>query len=73
MTEQDVLALEPGDSIIGFNDTWADELPVASTGPVRHARGVIRRRVAVLEGRQLIHGWVRAGDATIRGARRCTP
>lgn len=69
MTRDDVLAIGPGDSVIGLRGVWRDELPVVDVGALLHSEGVLRREVAVRNGPAVQRGIVIENDRTIRGAR----
>lgn len=51
MNRDDLLALKPGDTIIGFAGDWSDEWPVLAVGAVTTTRsGKVRRVVTCRHG-----------------------
>lgn len=71
MTYEDLVRLEPGDSVIGLGNRWDDELPVVGVGRVEHSPGGgARRRVTARLNRSITtSAFVIEDDLTIRGAR----
>lgn len=71
MTYEDLVRIEPGDSIIGLGNRWDDELPIVAVGRLEASpSGSMRRRVIARISRALTtSAFVVEDDLTIRGAR----
>lgn len=67
MTREDVLALKPGDCVVGFAGAWEDEHRVLEVHPPRSMRDKrVQRSIVVAYGRAELRGHVSEGEEEIR-------